>query len=101
MSAESPFAVPNPWRDIATAPRDGTKFWGEVDEDAIAMFWHPHFKAFVSSYRRMELADGMTFEDTGIGYKDHSAVVHVPTAWMPSPPSFATRLRAALKDERT
>jgi hypothetical protein len=68
------------WKDIATAPRDETRFWGRVGEDAIAMVWHPGFAAFVSSWRRMDMAAGYTID--GQRYKDHSPVVHRPTHWM-------------------
>ncbi len=70
------------WQTIETAPRSGAKFWGKVGDDAIAMFWHPKFNAFISSYRRMELAKGYQFADTGETYSDHSPVIHKPTHWM-------------------
>lgn len=72
----------NPAMDAA--PKDGTKFWGRVGDDAISMFWHPQFEAFISSFRRMTMARGYTFGD-GATHKDHSPVVHNPTAWMPLP----------------
>jgi hypothetical protein len=77
------------WRPIETAPRDGRRFWGACAGDAISMLWHDGFGAFVSSWRRMELARGMTFADTGLAYQDHSPVTHSPTHWMPeiTPPS--------------
>jgi hypothetical protein len=79
------------WRPIDTAPKDGTKFWGSVDGDAVAMFWHPGFCQFVSRFSRMTLADGMTFEETGTSYKDHSPEIHWPKYWMPieDPPETA------------
>ena len=75
------------WQDIGTCPRDGSRFWGKVDDDAIAMLWHEGFGEFVSSWRRMEMAPGYLIDDQP--YKDHSPVVHHPVAWMPlpSPPS--------------
>jgi hypothetical protein len=75
------------WHPISTAPRDGTRFWGNVDDDAIAMCWHEGFAAFVSSWRRMELALGYTCADTGLSYRDHSPVKHNPTHWQPRPPA--------------
>jgi hypothetical protein len=69
------------WRPIETAPRDGTKFWGNCDDDAIAMFWHDGFNEFVSSFRRMVMAEGYLIN--GKSYEDHSPVVHKPTHWMP------------------
>ena len=71
------------WQPIATAPRDGTRFWGLVGEDALAMMWHPTFAAFVSSWRRMEMAPGYTID--GQTFKDHSPVEHRPTHWQPLP----------------
>jgi hypothetical protein len=70
------------WNPMETAPRDGTPFWGRVNEDAIRMFWHPEFNAFVSSFRRMQLHNGNTFADTGKDYSDHSPQIHYPTSWM-------------------
>jgi hypothetical protein len=86
MSDDKPIAEVVPkWRPIETAPRDGTRFWGNVGDDAIAMCWHPAFDAFVSSWRRMELAPGYTYADTGLSYQDHSPEKHNPTHWMPRP----------------
>lgn len=76
------------WQPISSAPKDGTRFWGDDGDDAIAMFWHPKFEAFVSSFRRMTLAKGMTFDD-GMATSDHSPVIHHPTHWQPLPPSPA------------
>ena len=73
------------WRSIETAPKDGTRFWGCVGDDAVAMLWHSGFGAFVSEWRRMEMAHGMVFSDTGRPYKDHSPTIHKPRAWMPLP----------------
>lgn len=73
-----------PWRSIDDAPRDGTPIWGKVDQDAIRMLWHPHFKAFVSSWREMTLAPGLRWED-GKTKHLHSPVVHEPKYWMPIP----------------
>ena len=75
------------WQSISTAPRDGTRFWGNVGDDAIAMCWHEGFAAFVSSWRRMELALGYTCADTGLSYHDHSPEKHNPTHWQPLPPA--------------
>jgi hypothetical protein len=69
---------------IETAPKEGSKFWGLVKCDALAMFWHEGFGEFVSSFNRMELAPGLTFED-GSAFRDHSPVIHKPRAWMPMP----------------
>jgi Protein of unknown function (DUF551) len=77
------------WQPIATAPRDGTRVWGNVGDDAKAMVWHPRFSAWVSSWSRMTMAPGYTFVgDDGIARKehDHSPVIHEPTHWMPLPP---------------
>ena len=71
------------WQTIETAPKDGTKFWGAVGDDAIAMLWHPTFRGFVSSWSRMTLANGMTFSDTGKSFQDHHPVIHHPLYWMP------------------
>src|SRR3546814_7353876 len=71
-------------RPMASAPRDGTKFWGLVGDDAITMFWHPGFGEFVSAFRRMELAAGLTFDD-GETFRDHSPVIHKPHGWLPKP----------------
>ena len=85
-------ALLNEPRPIATAPRDGTKFWGMVGQDAIAMFWHPEFEAFVSSFRRMELAEGLQFEG-GAKHRDHSPVVHTPEWWLPLRTAAARMVR--------
>lgn len=44
---------------IGLAPKDGTPFWGIVGDDAIRMFWHPKFEAFMT--------------------------IHEPECWMPIP----------------
>lgn len=75
---------PSAWRPIKTAPKDGTWFWGRIDDDAIAMFWHEGFGEFVSSFNRMTTAPGYTFED-GSTHRDHSPVAHKPTHWQPLP----------------
>lgn len=72
---------------METAPRDGRKFWGIVECDAVAMFWHEGFGEFVSSFRRMEMAPGYTIN--GKPYEDHSPVVHRPSAWLPIPAGVA------------
>lgn len=72
------------WKPIESAPKDGTKFWGRVGEDALAMFWHPGFGEFVTSFRRMEMAPGYTID--GAPFKDHSPEIRNPTAWQPLPP---------------
>lgn len=76
------------WYPIETVPRDGTRFWGKVEDDAIAMMWHETFGQFVSSWRRMTMAPGYTIN--GEEYEDHSPVVHYPEAWMPMPENGAT-----------
>jgi hypothetical protein len=71
------------WNDMSTAPKDGSRFWGRCDDDAIAMFWHPTFDAFVSSFRRMTMAPGYTID--GEAFQDHSPDIRCPDAWMPIP----------------
>ena len=44
--------------DMEAAPKDGTKFWGLVGEDALAMFWHEGFGEFVTSFRVRSCRDG-------------------------------------------
>lgn len=77
------------WRTMESAPKDGTSFWGRVGEDAIAMFWHPKFEAFVSRFHRMTMVPGYSFQETEGGpfetEVDHSPTVEQPTAWMPLP----------------
>jgi len=68
------------WQPIETAPKDGTKFWGLIDGDAISMFWHDDFGEFVSSYRRMTMAPGYTIN--GKQYEDHSPEIHKPMFWI-------------------
>lgn len=65
---------------METAPRDASRFWGLEDDNLISMLWHPDFQAFVSSWRRMEMAPGYTID--GKTFSDHSPVVHHPRAWM-------------------
>lgn len=77
---------------IDTAPRDGTRFWGMIEDDAIAMMWHHKFEAFVSSWRRMTMAPGYTFNDEAV--HDHSPTIHEPKFWMP----IAKMPTAALDD---
>ena len=71
------------WQTMETAPKDGSRFWGKVDDDAIAMLWHPKFEQFVSRWQRMVMAPGYTFNDEK--EHDHSPRVHQPTHWMPLP----------------
>ncbi len=71
------------WQLIETAPKDGSRFWGKVGDDAIAMFWHPKFENFVSRFNRMTMAKGYTIDgETSV---DHSPNVHLPVYWMPLP----------------
>lgn len=69
------------WQPIETAPKDGSKFHGLVDEDAIAMFWHDGFGEFVSSFHRMTMANGYLID--GASFKDHSPEIHKPKFWRP------------------
>lgn len=71
------------WQPVETAPKDGTRFWGSVGDDAIAMFWHPKFQAFVSSFSRMTMAPGHTIN--GESSLDHSPITHDIQRWMPMP----------------
>lgn len=83
------------WRPIETAPKDGTRFWGKVGDNAIAMLWHDGFGAFVSSWRRIEMAAGYTIN--GKQYEDHSPVIECPTHWqpLPAPPKDTAWIDAA------
>lgn len=69
------------WRPISEAQKDGSAFWGNVEDDAIRMFWHEGFGEFVSSYRQMQTHNGHTFGD-GSTVKDHSPEIHRPTHFM-------------------
>jgi hypothetical protein len=71
------------WQPIETAPRDGSKFWGKIDDDAVTMFWMEEFNGFVSSYRQMVMAAGYTVD--GGPFKNHSPQYHTPSHWMPLP----------------
>lgn len=71
------------WMPIATAPKDGSPFWGEDGDDAIRVFWHPGFAEFISSFSRMTMAPGYTIDDQP--FKDHAPVIHKPKRWMPMP----------------
>lgn len=77
------------WQPMSTAPVDGTRFWGSVGDDAIAMLWHEEFQAFVSSWRQITMAPGFTID--GRTEQNHSPVVHRPKGWMPlfAPPAEA------------
>ena len=92
VSASAHPILTGAWQSIETAPKDGTRFWGNVDDDAIAMLWHDGFGEFVSSWRRMEMAAGYTID--GAAYKDHSPVIHKPSHWMPLPSSLPEREQA-------
>lgn len=72
------------WQPIESAPRDGTTFWGEMGDDAVSMFFHPHFGEFVTGFREMRLAKGLTFED-GSSVRLHSPEICQPTRWMKRP----------------
>lgn len=87
------------WRPMNTAPRDGSKFWGNVDGDAITMFWMEEFDGFVSSYRQMVMAPGYTID--GKPFKNHSPVYHSPTGWMRLPTSAASDPGAERVHERS
>ena len=65
------------WRDISTAPKDGTQFWGKDGDDAIAMLWHDEFGEFVSSWREMSFAPSWSG-----GTRLHSPVIHNPEYWL-------------------
>lgn len=77
----APVAADAGWHTMETAPRDGTKFWGLIENDCIAMFWHPGFERFVSSFRRMTMAAGYTIN--GKSFEDHSPTTHDPKYWKP------------------
>ena len=67
---------------IDTAPRDGTRFWGLVDGDLLAMCWHEHFGAFVRSWHEMTMASGYMFDD-GSTVRLHSPDIQHPEYWTP------------------
>lgn len=70
------------WRDIASAPRDGTWFWVPDDSNAISVRWHEGFAAFVSSWREMTFS-----KRYGGGTREHSPVIQEPKFWMPLLPA--------------
>jgi hypothetical protein len=71
------------WQPISTAPKDGTRFWGRVGDDARAIFWHEGFGEFISSFRRMVMAPGYTV--SGKDFLDYSPEIYRPTHWLPFP----------------
>lgn len=65
-------------QDIATAPKDGTGFWGLCDGNLIRMWWDDRFDAFTSTHCREENPDG--------SFHGHTPSRHQPRKWMPIPP---------------
>ncbi|MFG1429359.1 hypothetical protein [Roseixanthobacter glucoisosaccharinicivorans] len=70
------------WQPIETAPKD-RPIWGKVGDNAIRMFWHEKFDAFISRFNRMTMAPGYLIN--GEPYEDHSPEYVDAKWWMPLP----------------
>lgn len=71
------------WQPIETAPKDGAKFNGLVENDEIEMYWDDELLEFISGYEKVEPGMGWYFDDDGLNYKDCHPMIRYPTHWRP------------------
>lgn len=80
--ADAAIAAMPGWQSMESAPKD-RPVWGKVKENAVRMFWHEDFGAFISSFHRMTMAPGYTIN--GKSFEDHSPEIVNAEAWMDMP----------------
>lgn len=95
------------WKDIETAPKDGTPIiggffhirWADSHRkhDIVRCWFQPEFEAFISSCRVIQMANGYTID--GASEKLHSPVIEPVTHWMPLP-SPPEPIKGIAQDDR-
>ncbi|MEO1503161.1 MAG: hypothetical protein AAFU68_02935 [Pseudomonadota bacterium] len=93
--AESATPAPSPWRDIESAPKDGTKFlaWGKApswSEDwfVIETRWREYAKGSIA-HSKAQAGEGPSGSFEGDRLVDGEPYTWFPTHWMPLPPAPA------------
>ena len=82
-SPPQPAARVEGWRDMSSAPKDGTRITGlnRRHGRVFLCWWQPEFDAWISGARVMTMAPGYTID--GKSEKLHSPETVEPTHWMP------------------